>query len=184
MASASLINASEKPIRSIVIGPGDFHFDRGQTRISTLLGSCVSITLWHPVRQIGGMCHYMLCERQRMAQQALDGRYAAEAFQRFLEHAKREGTQPSEYVAKLFGGANMFTSASQNLSQTPAIGQNNIEYGRALLNSHSVPLIAEHVGGSGRRKLHFDLWSGDVWLSFPDGHGATIHGIPWRKDHA
>lgn len=184
MAAASVPHAPEKPLRCIVLGPGDFHFDRGQTRISTLLGSCVSITLWHPARQIGGMCHYMLCERPRKAQQELDGRYAAEAFQRFLAQAAREGTQPSEYVAKLFGGANMFATTSQAVSPTPAIGQNNIDYGRALLNTHRVPLIAEHVGGSGRRKLHFDLWSGDVWLSFPDGQGATIQGIPWGKEHA
>ena len=183
MTASSVRKLSEKPTRCIVLGPGDFHFGQGQTRISTLLGSCVSITLWHPARHIGGMCHYMLCERPREPQQDLDGRYAAEAFQCFLAQAERERTQPSEYVAKLFGGANMFTPARQTLSPTPAIGQNNIDYGRALLNTHRVPLIVEHVGGSGRRKLHFDLWSGDVWLSFPDGRGASIQGIPWGKNH-
>ncbi len=47
-------------VETVVLRPGDFHFGGGHTRISTLLGSCVSITLWHPRRLIGGMCHYMM----------------------------------------------------------------------------------------------------------------------------
>ena len=35
-------------------------------------------------------------------------------------------------------------------------------------------LGSEHVAGSGRRKLHFDVWSGDVWLAFPEGENAEI----------
>ena len=40
--------------------PGEFHFGDQDDRIITLLGSCVAITLWHPEKRIGGMCHYML----------------------------------------------------------------------------------------------------------------------------
>jgi len=54
------------------------------------------------------------------------------------------------------------------------IGLRNVELGRTLLASKNIALIAEHVAGSGRRKLHFDLWSGDVWLAFPEGEGARI----------
>lgn len=44
----------------VTLQPGEFHFGGANTRIQTLLGSCVAITLWHPIRRIGGMCHYML----------------------------------------------------------------------------------------------------------------------------
>ena len=50
-------------INAVVLRPGDFYFGGGRTRISTLLGSCVSITLWHPQRHVGGMCHYLLARR-------------------------------------------------------------------------------------------------------------------------
>ena len=175
--------ASTTHFRSVVLGPGDFHFGQGRTRISTLLGSCVSITLWHPRRHIGGMCHYMLCERPQAegGQQQLDGRYAFEAFQLFLRHVERAGTSPKEYEAKLFGGANMFVYADETLSIASDIGQNNIAYGRALLEHHGIALIAEHVGGSGRRKLHFDIWSGNVWLAFPEGEGAAVRAT--RSQH-
>jgi len=162
---------SGEAIETVVLRPGDFHFGGGQTRISTLLGSCVSITLWHPRQRIGGMCHYMMTERPRVAERALDGRYAGEAFDLFLQHVEAAGTRPAEYQAKLFGGANMFKG---NASGSMDIGLRNVELGRTLLASKNIALIAEHVAGSGRRKLHFDLWSGDVWLAFPEGEGARI----------
>lgn len=158
-------------LQEVFLNPGDFHFGAGDTRISTLLGSCVSITLWHPRRRIGGMCHYMLDERQRPVDVPLDGRYGREAFELFLQHVAAAGTRPAEYQAKLFGGANM-------LSDLPGgkidIGPRNIALARELLTAHNITLLAEHVGGSGRRKLHFDLWSGDVWLAFPQGSNARI----------
>lgn len=158
-------------VKTVVLRPGDFHFGDAHTRISTLLGSCVSITLWHPRKRIGGMCHYMMTERIRPPDCALDGRYAGEAFALFLQHVEAAGTRPSEYQAKLFGGANMFSGGASGKMD---IGLRNIELGRALLASRNIALMAEHVAGSGRRKLHFDIWSGDVWLSFPEGEGAQV----------
>jgi len=163
--------AAGEAVKNIVLSAGDFHFDGGQTRISTLLGSCVSITLWHPRKAIGGMCHYMMTERERAPDAALDGRYATEAFALFLQHVEKAGTRPSEYQAKLFGGANMF---GRDAGGGMDIGARNIEYGRRLLASQHVAIVAEHIGGSGRRKLHFDLWNGNVWLAFPEGRGAEI----------
>ena len=157
--------------KTVVLSAGDFYFGGGRTRISTLLGSCVSITLWHPRKRIGGMCHYMMTERTRTPDMALDGRYATEAFELFLQHVEQAGTRPSEYQAKLFGGANMFREKNGSRMD---IGARNVEYGHRLLASQHIALIAKHVSGSGRRKLHFDLWSGDVWLAFPEGADATI----------
>lgn len=157
--------------KTVVLSAGDFHFGSGHTRISTLLGSCVSITLWHPRKHIGGMCHYMMTERSRTPDMALDGRYATEAFDMFLQQVEQAGTRPSEYQAKLFGGANMF---KDHKGSSMDIGARNIEYAHRLLASQHIALMAEHVAGSGRRKLHFDIWNGDVWLAFPEGSDAEI----------
>jgi chemotaxis protein CheD len=167
------MNSVAAPLKTVLLEPGDFYFGSGHTRISTLLGSCISITLWHPRKKIGGMCHYMLTERNpqntRPPNVALDGRYAAEAFALFLQHVEAAGTKPSEYQAKIFGGSNMFDGG---IAGKMDIGPRNIAYGRQLLASKNIALMAEHVGGSGRRKLHFELWTGDVLLAFPQGSGA------------
>lgn len=158
----------------VFLNPGEFHFAEGNTRISTLLGSCVSITLWHPRRRIGGMCHYMLTERQRPASAPLDGRYGNEAFELFLLQVAAAGTRPGEYQAKLFGGANMLSDLAGSKID---IGRRNVALAHRLLADKGIALLSEHVGGSGRRKLHFDVWSGDVWLAFPQGTDARIRNV-------
>jgi chemotaxis protein CheD len=167
------MKTSIEGLKEVFLNPGEFHFGEGKTRISTLLGSCVSITLWHPRQRIGGMCHYLLTDRFRPASEPLDGRYGSEAFELFLQHVEAVGTRPSEYQAKLFGGGNMFSIRQGGRMD---IGVRNVEFGRQLLASCHITPVAEHVGGSGRRKLHFDLWSGDAWLAFPQGEDAHIRG--------
>lgn len=165
-------------IHTVVLHAGDFFFGEGRTRISTLLGSCVSITLWHPRKRIGGMCHYMMDERPHPGDAMLDGRYASEAFALFLQHVVRSGTRPHEYQAKLFGGGNMLNGETGGNTD---VGTRNITCGQRFLSANGIPVISSHVGGTGRRKLHFDLWSGDVWLAFPDGQGAAIKTILEKK---
>lgn len=40
----------------IFLQPKDFYFGDENARLRTLLGSCVSITMWHPTKLIGDMC--------------------------------------------------------------------------------------------------------------------------------
>ena len=49
----------------IYLQPGELWFGDANTRIRTILGSCVAITLWHPHRRIDGMCRYMSQSRAR-----------------------------------------------------------------------------------------------------------------------
>lgn len=152
-------------VQEVFLNPGDFHFAGGHTRIRTLLGSCVSIALWHPERKLGGMCHFILPERgQPAAGQELDGRYATEAMGLFDRAIGRAGTRLQDYRAKIFGGGNMFPGRENHAGIQ--IGQRNIEVAHRLLAERKIAVVAEHLGGAGHRKLVFDIWSGDAWLVF------------------
>lgn len=153
---------SERQVIDIFLAPGEFFFGDQDTRIRTVLGSCVAVTLWHPLRLIGGMCHYMLPTRGLKRGSEPDGRYGDEAIQLFLDQMKRHGTRPSEYEAKLFGGGNMFPGAHRQ--QTLDVGRRNIELGLQLLEQHRFRLKARHMAGVGHRNVVFEVWSGDVWL--------------------
>lgn len=103
----------EQPTPRIVevfLQPGDFYFGDRDTRIRTLLGSCISIVMWHRGLLIGGMCHFLLPSSSKADSGRLDGRYADDAIQLLLQEVKASGTRPSEYEVKLFGGGNMFPS--------------------------------------------------------------------------
>lgn len=158
----------------VFLGTGDFYFGSGRVRLRTLLGSCVTVTLWHPRHGLGGMCHFMLPSRPRLPSKALDGHYGEEAFMLFDEALAKHGTRANQYEAKLFGGGNMFSHTEKGISSD--IGGQNIRLARRLLHERGVNLIAEHVGGAGHRKLYFDLWSGEVWLSFQSIQQAVAYG--------
>jgi chemotaxis protein CheD len=159
-------------MKEVFLRPGEFHFGNADTRIRTLLGSCVSITLWHPGQRVGGMCHYLLPSRTRRTGTPLDGRYADEAIQLFDQEIKRTGLPPHEFVAKVFGGGNMFQMQS-NRPQFD-IGARNIEVALKMLKERNIPVVAEHHGGKGHRKLVFDVHSGDVWMTFQDNDADDL----------
>jgi len=56
---------SAQPGQALMLMPGELHFGGEVQSLKTLLGSCVALTLWHPKRRIGGMCHFLLPSRQR-----------------------------------------------------------------------------------------------------------------------
>lgn len=150
-------------IVEIFLHPGDFYFGDKNTRIRTLLGSCVSITIWHPGLQIGGMCHYLLPRRAGKRSGNLDGRYAEEAMELFMQEIRQSGTSPAEYEVKLFGGGSMFpkNSQSEGCKDVPC---KNVLAGRALAERYGFKIKAEDLGGNGHRRIIFDIWSGDVWV--------------------
>jgi chemotaxis protein CheD len=160
----------------IFLQPGEFYFGDRDTRIRTLLGSCVSITLWHPRLLIGGMCHFLLPSRGARKSAVLDGRYADEALEMFLKETRAAGTRPQEYQVKLFGGGNMFPGnrngldSKLSLFSAPlgddcrSVSCKNAQAARTLVEQHGFVVTAQHLGGAGHRQILFDIWSGHVWV--------------------
>lgn len=146
----------------IYLLPGEIHFGDANTRIHTVLGSCVSISLWHPAQCRGGMCHFMLPSRGRPASGTLDGRYADEAVRLLLREIEGNGAAPAAYQVKLFGGGNMFHAVRGGKSFD--IANDNIAAARFLLDRAGFRIQAEDVGGNGHRRIIFDLSDGNVWV--------------------
>lgn len=147
----------------IFLQPGEIYFGDADTCIRTVLGSCVAITLWHPGRRIGGMCHFMLPERGApVTVDALDGRYGDEAVELLLREVRRHRSQAGEYEVKVFGGGNMFPRAAGG--HRLHVGQRNQRFALEHLAALGLRVGKRHLAGHGHRQLIFELWSGDVWL--------------------
>lgn len=149
----------------IFLQPGDLYFGDRATRIRTVLGSCVSLTFWHPKLLVGGMCHYMLSnrspERRDISAPASDGRYADEAIAMLLKEINAVGVPYREYQVKLFGGGNMFPGRTNVENH---VGIKNVEAAHKLVAKHGFNCVAKQLGGEGHRNVIFDVWSGDVWV--------------------
>ncbi len=153
------------PLR-IYLKPGEHSFAGRDSRISTVLGSCVSMTFWHPKLLVGGMCHFMLPERGGESMTGdrakLDGRYGDEAMALLMKKINGLGAAHKEYQVKLFGGGNMFPDMPKNtMSQ---VGSRNVRAARQLVEQHGFSSVAEHLGGIGYRNVIFEVWSGEVWV--------------------
>ncbi len=149
----------------IFLQPGELYFGDRDTRIRTVLGSCVSLTFWHPQRLVGGMCHYMLpnrkLERRHASNGILDGKYADEAVNLLIREIDALAIPHQEFQVKLFGGGNMFPERG---CCNDHVGKKNVDTARALVRKHGFNCVAEHLGGDGHRNIMFDVWSGDVWV--------------------
>jgi chemotaxis protein CheD len=152
-------------IREVYLRPGDFCFGDGMLHINTLLGSCVSIVLWHPLLVHGGMCHYMVPSRNKSrGQLAPNGKYADEAMELFMAELRKRDTVAAQYRVSVYGGGNMFSESSGPMD----IGTQNIDMAYRLLDKFGFTLSYDHLGSFGRRKVEFDVWSGEVRLVHVD----------------
>lgn len=147
----------------VFLQPGEFFVGHAVHRVRTLLGSCVSVTLWSRAQQIGAMSHFLLANRgtKRQTGEALDGRYGDEALQLMLALLKRRGVNPTECEAKIFGGGEMFQSLPASRG---GIGRRNGEAARLLLQEQGIRVVSESLFGAGHRQILFDIGNGDVWV--------------------
>lgn len=157
--------AKPSPSRlDVFLLPGAYFVGDHRHRIRTLLGSCVSITLWHPGLRVGAMSHFLLSCRQRTEPQdcmSLDPRYGEEAMALMLEGLREQGVPYRQCQAKIFGGAEMFPQVKGAASQ--GVGRKNGESARRLLEAHHICVQSESLFGQGHRRIFFDVANGDVW---------------------
>ncbi len=155
----------------IFLDPGEYFVGDSGFMVRTLLGSCVSITLWHPQYRFGAMCHFLLSTRpkpnttdadRRNPAQELDGKYADEVLLLMLRQLREAKISPEQCQAKIFGGGNMFPQ--RRLDDSLNIGKKNGETARMLLRSHGIPVISEDLYGDGPREIIFNVGNGDVWI--------------------
>lgn len=149
-------------LADIFLMPGEYFVGTGQHKVHTVLGSCVSITLWHPALRVGAMSHFLLPCRAPDSARALDGHYGEEVMCLMMRELARRQVAVAECDAKLFGGAEMF--GAHLGGQPVGVGRKNGEAARALLACHGIAIRSESLFGAGHRRLIFDLSNGDVWL--------------------
>lgn len=151
-------------LMALFLQPGEVLMADASCQLRTLLGSCVSITLWHPAQRIGGMSHFLLPTQGAAARKpdpSRPGYYGDDALRLMLQELKKSGVQPGQCQGKIFGGGNMFPHQAR--AEASNVGQRNGEAARALLQQHGIPLVAECLFGIGYRQVIFDVNKGDVW---------------------
>jgi chemotaxis protein CheD len=150
----------------VFLQPGEYFVGDASYRIRTVLGSCVSVTLWCPRQRVGAMSHFMLAARGRAKDSAhdapvLDARYGDEALDLMLDELAAQNVAAASCEAKIFGGGDMFPGRGTRVAF--AVGVRNGEAARMLLLARGIELVSESLFGEGHRQIVFDVGSGHVW---------------------
>lgn len=126
--------------------------------VHTIVGSCVAVCIWHPVRRLAGINHFVLPTRPSTSQIA--GRplsYGEVAIPELLARLISLGAEEASLEAKVFGGAQLAGDA-----RSAPLGARNVHFAFDLLSARGVRVVAHDVGGLRGRKLVFDPRDGSV----------------------
>lgn len=140
--------------------PANLYAPQGQYLIHTLLGSCVAVCLYDPVKQQGGMNHYMLplWNGEGLA----SPKYGNIAIEKLIEVLERNGSKRNNLIAKVFGGGEVIESNHHYFN----IGKRNVEIGYDLLHEYRIPIKGESTGGKLGRKIQFNTVTGSVKMKY------------------
>ncbi len=159
-----VILAPAAAVRPIVnLAPGSFvHGTGGKELYFTVLGSCVSLIIWHPASRFYAMCHYInACTPPHGdVSTAVKGKYADQILPYFWQLVGKHKLPPHELVLTLTGGA--ASSGSQQLQARFQVAQSNLALAGQFLSQHQLVLTRCDTGGSQARRVKFYSDSGRV----------------------
>ena len=148
--------------------PTEFIFVREPSAIRTILGSCVTITMFCRRLGVAAACHPVLpvcheTESCRPKACKKKYKYVECVIPSMYQYFERLKVRKGELEIKLFGGSDMFTPLPVR-DEMLSVGSKNISMAKQKIAELEIELKSSDVGGKLARKLHFDTGSGDVWL--------------------
>jgi chemotaxis protein CheD len=161
------LSPSDRKLESIYLKPGEFHFGENPAVVSTILGSCVSVTMFHPGSGTGAICHGLLprCGGKKSCNgTCLEGfKYIDCSIKRMIKKFDALGINRVDIQVKIFGGSDMFgTGSSDVLSKT--IGMENVMVANTIIEKAGLRVAAFDTRGNQGRKILFFPHTGEVFL--------------------
>lgn len=145
----------------IKIGMAELQAIASPNIITTLgLGSCVGIALYDQISKIGGMAHIMLPYAMEIRDNINEAKFADTGISMLIEEIKKLGGNQARLVAKIAGGAQMFTISQTN--DIMRVGFRNVNATKEVLQKMKIPILAEDTGGNMGRTIEFYAETGKL----------------------
>jgi len=151
---------SHGTIPNVYLKPGELYFAVTPTIVSTVLGSCISITIHNPQRQMSTICHAILPEEITPGEPY---RYVDTSVAAMLRMFRRYGIMKKDLEVKLFGGADILPPSENNYREM-TVGKQNILRAQRVIEQEQLQLLASDVGGTRGRKIYFHSHTGEIYL--------------------
>ncbi len=152
------MESSNSQINTHFLYPSALFADETPFLVDTILGSCVAVCLYDPVKKIGGINHYMLPFWNGTG--LASPKYGNIAIQKLIEKMINFGSKPTNLQAKVFGGGEIVESKTNIFK----IGERNIEIAIKALKENKIKITGQSVGGTLGRKIRFNTETGVVLM--------------------
>ncbi|QDU30573.1 Chemoreceptor glutamine deamidase CheD [Anatilimnocola aggregata] len=126
----------------------------GPDSITTVLGSCVGVAIYHPRTHHAMLAHVVLPASSGRA--SLPGKFADTAIPDMLQQLASLGICDNSLIVKLAGGSNMFGLPAGPMQ----VGESNLVAVEAALTKAKLRVASRHVGGNKGRRVTFDCQTG------------------------
>ncbi|MBC86391.1 MAG: chemotaxis protein CheB [Bdellovibrionaceae bacterium] len=133
--------------------PGKLVVTRSEAKITTVLGSCISVMIYDDVAKVYGMNHFLL--PNDAGKPGLSGRYGEYAMSTLIAKMESHGAARLRMKAFVYGGAEVLET-STGLRK---IGEKNSELAFQVLDQMGIKILKQDVGGKRGRKIVFDTSS-------------------------
>lgn len=142
----------------------------GSALVTSGLGSCLGVALYHPGSGAGGLLHAMLPEAR--AHPGEDQKFVVEGVEALVAALADAGVPPSGLRAKLAGAAEMVEF--DRGESTPSVGRRNAAAAERVLAANDVPVVAADTGGHRGRSLRFDTADGRLRVAYAGGDARVL----------
>ena len=154
----------------LVVGISDMKISKNMSDVITTysLSSCIGLTLYDPVAQIGGMIHFMLPLSKIDPAKAIENPYmfADTGVMKMLQTLFDSGATRKNIVAKASGGATLLDEGGRF-----RIGERNYTIARKILWKNSIIIQKEDIGGTSPRNMTLNMSDGKVVVK---SHGVEV----------
>ncbi len=138
----------------IKVGMADLKVCKCPDALTTLgLGSCIGVALYDPVTKVSGLLHCMLPDSTQIRNNSNVAKFADTGLDELIKQMTGQGANRARLVAKMAGGAQMFTISSNNDSLR--VGERNAQAVRDKLKQLNIKLLAEDCGLNYGRTVEF-----------------------------
>ncbi len=150
----------------VFLKPGEMYFAEKPLLISTILGSCITVTMFCRRCGKGAMCHGLLPyykKSHKAGKETNRFRYVDWSIHQMLERFLKGSATKTDIEVKIFGGAEI-AKTSKNDDSLQSVGEKNIEAAFETLKKLGLKAAKKDIGGESGRKIFFNTFTGDVYL--------------------
>ncbi len=155
------MSESDGRVRKVFLKPGESFFADLPTVVTTVLGSCVSVTMYSAEHRCGAICHAMLPEENS---QGNAYRYVDASIMGMLRSFVRYGIKRSHIEVKLFGGSDILPVCDSTRETGATVGSQNIDTALRIIERERLRLVTSDTGGVQGRKILFHTHTGEILL--------------------